>query len=173
MAALTQQQKVFVVQHLGAFYSLSEVRDLFQEAYGALLDTAQIARYNPTIAAGSSLSESLREEFVRSRRAFLEDRSGIAIAQTNYRLRELDGLYRRVRSERNPNIVLALSILEQAAQDDGGKYTNKREISGPGGKPIVITQPARDVAAQELDAWRKQQAASLGDLLTAPTDPGE
>jgi hypothetical protein len=78
-----------------------------------------------------------------------------------------------VKGDRVPNIVLALSILEQAAQDDGGKYTNKREISGPGGKPIEVSQPARDVAAQELDEWRKQQALSLGDLLTAPTDPGE
>ena len=34
------------------------------------------------------------------------------------------------------NRVAALSILKQAAEDMGGKYTNKQEITGAGGGPL-------------------------------------
>lgn len=54
------------------------------------------------------------------------------------------------------NRVAALSILKQAAEDVGGKYTNKQEITGAGGGPLQTTT-VQATQAQVDEAVRKAQ----------------
>lgn len=168
MAKFTGEQQLFVVQSLATFRTPTEVKALLKLTYGVDSELNQIVHYDPNTAAGAKLAKPLREAFAKARETFINDRESLAIAHVNWRIRELEELYRQAKEKGNRGA--AAKLLEQAAMDEGGKFTNKREISGPGGKPIEINSTARDAAAPELDKWRKEQAAALTDLMTPPTE---
>ena len=48
------------------------------------------------------------------------------------------------------NIVLAASLLEQAAKEQGGMFTNKREVSGPNGGPIPTMPTTIELVAPNV-----------------------
>src|SRR5260221_615045 len=100
MAKLTEPKKLFVVQALATFRTPTEVQKLLDEM-GIKAELNQIVRYDPTTAAGATLSQTLREAFTQARKSFIEDRDGIAIAHANWRLRELLELYRDARTSKN------------------------------------------------------------------------
>ncbi|MDU6056362.1 MAG: hypothetical protein E6667_09260, partial [Acinetobacter junii] len=63
------------------------------------------------------------------------------------------------------NRVAALSILKQAAEDVGGKYTNKTEITGAGGGPIKTDNEHKPIqpilTPEELSAMSPLELSRL------------
>lgn len=133
MPALNADQKRFIVQGLACFKTPSEVAEAVKEEFGIEVPREQVRNYNPLQV---EVAEKWRALFAETRERFLADVAEIGIAHQSFRLRELLDLYHN--AKRSRNAMLAASLLEQAAKERGGMYTNRREVSGPGGGPIPL-----------------------------------
>ncbi|HDR9029906.1 TPA: DUF2280 domain-containing protein [Burkholderia vietnamiensis] len=136
MAALPDPIKVYIVQALACFDTISRVAKSVREEFGVEVSPQQCERYDPTKRAGSSLSKKYREIFERTREEFLQDTSRIGVAHRAVRLRKLDravGI-----AEERGNIPLMAQLLEQAAKESGDAFTNKHRLehTGKDGAPI-------------------------------------
>jgi hypothetical protein len=136
MASLNGAVKVFIVERLACFDRPTEVQEAVKAAFKVNVSLQQLACYDPTKVNGRGLSKTLKEVFEGTRKKFLDDTSNIPIAHKSYRLRRLQKLADD--HDRNPTMVL--SVLEQAAKEQGEAYTNrqKHEHSGAGGQPLTV-----------------------------------
>ena len=132
MATLNKKQKVFIVRSLAVFNTPQETVLLVKEEFDLEVSRQQVETYDPTKRAGKDLSTELKEEFELTRKDFLDTPQNIPIANLSVRLQRLENQYQK----HGKNRVAALSILKQAAEDVGGKYTNKTELTGAGGGPL-------------------------------------
>lgn len=167
MSALTDRQKVFVVLRLATFHTPSEVAKELKETEGVEVSLPQLARYDPTGVNGAELSEELRELFQGTRERYVQDAAAVPIAHQGYRLQELFRLFRKNR-DRSPAVAAAL--LEQAAKETGGMFTNRREVTGKDGGPIQTQDVPVDLSRlspEQLDHLEQLvalvAAASLPD----------
>ena len=146
MAALTDPIKQAIVQSLACFDTPTQVAEHVKQEFGVTITRQQVATYDPTKSAGRNLSAKLRAVFTATRKAFLADVSTIPIAQQAYRLRILQ---RNVeRADSRGNAVLVATLLEQAAKELGGAFTNRRELTGKDGKPLAVA--ATNVTPEQL-----------------------
>ncbi len=136
MAALTDEVKAFIVRGLACFETPTEVSRYVKDEFGIVVTASQVQAYDPTKRQGRSLSEKWRDKFEADRAAFRTRVDEIPLANLAFRLQELMKLYRKVASQ--GNVVAASSLLEQAAKETGGVFTNRTrvEASGPNGAPI-------------------------------------
>lgn len=135
MAKLSKEQKRLIVERLACWTMPADVVREINDTYGIKVSLPQLARYDPTGVNGQTLSPSLKELFNGVRKRFIENEVEIAVAHRSYRLQQLQRLIERTQSPK-----LKAELLEQAAKEVGGMFTNKRELSGPGGGPIAITE---------------------------------
>ena len=113
----------------------------------------QVASHDPTKVAGKGLAQKWVELFNLTRDRFLNEISGIPIANKAYRLRVLDRM--ATRAEGMKNLALTAEIIEQAAKECGDAYTNKHkfEHSGPNGgaiQTITMSKEEYKSARQEM-----------------------
>lgn len=152
MATLRKEVKLFIVRSLAQFNTPEETARLVNEEYKNLnVSRQQCERYDPTKRAGKDLSEELKKEFEITRSEFLGKPESIPIANLVVRLQRYEDGY-----QSSKNIVRRLKILEQAARDMGGQYTNKQEITGAGGTPLQTTT-VQATQEQVNEAVRKAQ----------------
>lgn len=151
MAALTDDVKAFVVQALACFDTPTQVANAVKEEFGLEITRMQVSTYDPTKFMGRNLSKKWRDIFEATRKAFLEDQASIPIANQNFRLRALHNLYQNAASR--GNAALAAQLLEQAAKESGGSFTNRREMTGRDGAPLIPTKSAQEMTDDELAAY--------------------
>lgn len=132
MAALKEPVKIFIVQALACRDTPQEVAEQALQEFGVKVDRKQVQSYDPTKAAGKNLSKKFIELFNKTRADFDAGLIDIPIAQKHYRLKQ----YQKQLERNAKNTVMSLKILEQAAKDVGGQFTNRQEITGKDGKPI-------------------------------------
>ncbi|WP_180069363.1 DUF2280 domain-containing protein [Acinetobacter sp. YH12112] len=132
MAALKEPVKIFIVQALACRDTPQEVADAVKQEFKIEIDRRQCASYDPTKLAGKNLSKKFVELFNKTRADFDAGLIDIPIANKHYRLKQ----YQKQLERNSKNVVMSLKILEQAAKDCGGQFTNKQEITGAGGGPI-------------------------------------
>lgn len=135
MAALKEPVKIFIVQALACRDTPQEVTELVKQEFGIVTDRMQCASYDPTKAAGRNLSKKFRDLFEETRKKFDEGLIDIPIANKHYRMKQYDKLLNKTK-----NTVMALKIMEQAAKDSGGLFTNRKEITGANGGPVETIQ---------------------------------
>lgn len=135
MATLKDDVKAFIVQALACFDTPQQVAEQVKQEFGLDITRMQASSYDPTKAMGRNLGAKWTAVFEATREKFLADTSSIPIASQTYRLRTLDRMLQRV--EKQGNVVVAAQLIEQAAKEIGGAFTNKRELSGPGGSPVI------------------------------------
>ena len=133
---LKDEVKTFIVQSLACFDTPSVVVDAVRKEFGATITRQSVEGYDPTKKAGSNLAEKWRLLFVETRKTFLEDTASIAISHRAVRLRALQRMADK--AENSGNMVLASSLLKQAAEEVGGSYTNRRELTGKDGKDLPV-----------------------------------
>ena len=138
MAALKEPVKIFIVQSLACRDTPQEVADLVSQEFGIKIDRKQIQTYDPTKAAGKNLSKKFVELFHKTRADFDEGLVDIPIANKHYRLKQ----YQKQLERNSKNTVMSLKILEQAAKDVGGQFTNRQEITGKDGKDLMTVSEA-------------------------------
>lgn len=131
---LSDEVKVFIVQAVACFDSPSTVADDVNREFGVKVSRQQVEKYDPTKRAGANLSRKLRTIFEGTRKGFIDGTEKIGWAHKATRLR----LIQRVgeRAEKMGNLTLVLQAAKQAAEEVGDAYTNRRELTGPGGKEL-------------------------------------
>ena len=139
MATLNKKQKLFIVRSLAQFNTPQETVVLVKEEFSIDVSRQQCEAYDPTKRVGKDLSDELKKEFEVTRKDFLDTPQNIPIANLSVRLQRMENQYQK----HGKNRVAALSILKQAAEDMGGKYTNKTDVTTNGEsinsvKPTVI-----------------------------------
>ncbi|EXE12570.1 hypothetical protein J559_3107 [Acinetobacter sp. 983759] len=132
MATLKEPVKIFIVQSLACRDTPQEVADAVKQEFGIQVERQQVAAYDPTKARGKDLSKKFVELFHKTRADFDAGLIDIPIANKHYRLKQ----YQKQLERNSKNVVMSLKILEQAAKDVGGQFTNRQEITGKDGKPI-------------------------------------
>lgn len=126
MATLKSEHKTFIVTALARYQSPTEIADAVKVEFDLDITRQQVRFYNPL--QNDKCPESWRDLFETERAAFLEKLDRIGIANTAYRLMRLDGMLTIILSSARPNMILALDVLKQAAQDVGGLFEAKRDV---------------------------------------------
>jgi hypothetical protein len=148
MAKLNDAAKRFIVQALACYDTPSEVSAALKEEMGIDVPRMQVAQYDPTKVAGAKLARKWRDLFEDTRKAFREAVAEIPIADQAFRLRALGKIYDRHMAR--GNVAAAAAVLEQAAKEQGGMFTNKRELSGPNGGPIPTMPTTIELVAPNV-----------------------
>jgi hypothetical protein len=133
---LPDEVKAFIVQSLACFDGLAVVVAAVKKDYAIDVSRQLVESHDPTKKAGTNLGSKWRALFEETRKAFLEDTTQIAISHRAVRLRALQRM--AVKAEDQGNMVLASSLLKQAAEEVGGAYTNRRELTGKDGKELPV-----------------------------------
>ncbi len=131
---LTREQQTYAVQALACFDSPAVVVAALKKEFGVAISPQAVECYDPTKKAGRNIAARWKALFEETRKTFLEDTASIAISHRAVRLRALQRMADK--AEGQGNMVLASSLLKQAAEEVGGAYTNRREITGKDGKDI-------------------------------------
>ncbi|WP_368559682.1 DUF2280 domain-containing protein [Acinetobacter indicus] len=135
MAALKEPVKIFIVQALACRDTPQEVVDLVKQEYGIQISRSQCQAYDPTKYSGRNLSKKFVDLFNKTRTDFDAGLIDIPIANKHYRLKQ----YQKQLERNSKNVVMSLKILEQAAKDVGGQFTNRQEITGKDGEALQTT----------------------------------
>lgn len=130
MADLTEEMKLFIVHALACYDSPSQVAAAVKDEFGVEMTRQHVARYDPTKESGRDMSKKLRAIFEETRKAFLGDISQIPIANQSYRLRVLQRTLDKV--DKQGNTAMVSQLLEQAAKESGGAFTNKTKLEHSG-----------------------------------------
>jgi hypothetical protein len=148
MARLNAPVQLAIVQALACYDTPTEVAAKVKADFGLDVTRQQIATYDHTKAAGRNVSAKLRAVFDASRQAFLTDMQDIPISHLSVRLRMLQRLLEK--AEERGNVAMAVQLLEQAAKECGGMFTNRREFMGKGGAPIALASRAELISPEAL-----------------------
>lgn len=135
-AKLNNEVRTFIVQALACYDGPSAVVKAVQEEFGITITRQSVETYDPNKRAGRGLAAKWRAIFEETRAAFLEDTSKIGISHRAVRLRALQRMAEK--AETQGNMVLASSLLEQAAKEMGGAFTNRREVTGKDGGAVEV-----------------------------------
>ncbi|HDV0574364.1 TPA: DUF2280 domain-containing protein, partial [Acinetobacter baumannii] len=144
MAALKEPVKIFIVQSLACRDTPQEVVENVKQEFDVEISRSQCQAYDPTKYSGRNLSQKYVELFESTREKFDEGLIDIPIANKYYRLKQ----YQR-QLDRTRNVKTALKILEQAAKDIGGQFTNRQEITGKDGGPLQTVNSDVPVPMEE------------------------
>jgi len=157
MAALSDEVKTFIVQAHACFRKPSLIVADVKTEFGISLKRQDVQYYHPEKNSGRRLAAKWKELFAATRKAFVEGKVTVGIAQQTYRLE----LYQRAAEyyEGKGNLVLAAEMAEKAAKEVGGAYTNRRELTGRGGEPLVPP----DIAATILKVYGDGGSDGGGD----------
>ena len=131
-AKLTDEMREFVVSALACFDNPMVVRRALLERYGVEITHQSVEAYDPTKYAGRTMAKKWRELFAATRAAFLEEKSQSAISSRVVRMRWRERLAQK--AETQGNLALAKELLNDAAKEEGGAFTNARVLKGAGEK---------------------------------------
>lgn len=149
MPVLKDEVKQHIVQALACFDTPSQIVESVKENYGIVITRQQAAAYDPTKLSGKDSAKKWKKIFEATREAFLKDVSTIPIAQPAYRLRVMQRML--AKTEKQGNVAVAAQLLEQAAKDTGGVYTNRQKLehTGANGNPLPPAAPVFNVFVKE------------------------
>jgi hypothetical protein len=136
VAALAEEVQTYIVQAHACFRKPSLiVRDVKAE-FNVEVSREQVHFYHPEKGSKTKrLAKKWRAIFEETRKAFVERAVTFGIETQAYRLQ----LYQRAAEfyEERGNYVLAAEMAERAAKEMGGAYTNRRELTGKEGAPLI------------------------------------
>lgn len=135
MAQLSEPIKLAITQALACFDTPTQVADFVKEEFGIVITRQQASQYDASRTTGRTMSKKLRAIFEATRAEFLKSTADIPIAQQSYRLRVLQRQLQK--AEKLGNMTMVAQLLEQAAKEAGGAFTNRREVTGRDGKPLM------------------------------------
>lgn len=151
MAALKEPVKIFIVQSLACRDTPQDVVESVKQEFDVVITRSQCQAYDPTKYSGRNLSKKFVELFESTRVRFDEGLIDTPIANKYYRLKQ----YQR-QLDRTRNVKTALKILEQAAKDIGGQFTNRQEITGKDGGPLQTVNSDVPVPMEEYLKARRE-----------------
>jgi len=143
---LTVEVQTFIVQQLACFDTPTTVARAVKEEFGVEVTRQLVEGYDPTKYRGERRIRGRKwvHLFEETRKAFLKDTSKIGISHRAVRLRSIDRM--AARAEGQGNLKLAADLHRQAAEEVGGVYTNRREVTGKEGAPLQVVINGGDAA---------------------------
>ncbi len=151
MAALSEDVKIYIVTALACFDAPRTVIADVKDQFGITVTSQQVDAYNPATQNGKRLSKPMKALFELTRTEFLKDATKVPIANAAVRLRKLQRLVDQAENRGNGRMVA--DLLEQAAKETGGAYTNRRELGGAVGAVPLPPVAAGSTTAE--DAYKK------------------
>lgn len=161
MPQMKKEIKLYIVRSLAVFNTPSEVVEVIKERwpdeckrFKGGIKPQNIECYDPTKRNGQDLSDELKAEFEATRKAFLAAPQDIPISNLSYRQARRQKVLEGTKA---PMIIL--DVLDRAAKDMGGVFTNRQEVTGAGGSPLLAEGAAqitlspdqiKDLSAQDL-----------------------
>jgi hypothetical protein len=149
MAEFPDELKRRVVMELATFQTSGEVSRMLAEEYGFEAAPMEVIRYDAT-KAYCVASKTLQALFHETRREYVEGTAELYIANEAYRLRRLQRMSEA--AERRGDLRLAAALLEQAAKDHGGSFTNVSRVEGRFAHAHMTPDQARATIAGFLKA---------------------
>lgn len=140
MQRLTDDVKAFIVTHLAMYDTPMQVVLAVKEEFALDVDRQHVRFFDPTTDAKDKPAKKWIDLFHATREKFIDSASDIPIAIKAVRLRRLDRMAQQL--ERNRNVLGAAQLMKQAAEDIGGVYTNRRELTGKDGAAIDVNMTA-------------------------------
>jgi hypothetical protein len=144
---IPEEVKAYIITALACFDDNKQIIKDVKEKFGVDVYQQQLTAYDPANVAGQRLSKPLKKLFEDSRKKFLEDLTAIPIANTAVRLRTIQRMVRS--AEERGNMAMVASLLEQAAKETGGAYTNRQKVDHTG---VVGTMNVPAPAAPAMDS---------------------
>ena len=130
MAKLTDEQKAFIVISFARYATRADIRHAMRDQWGITdLRGSQIDQYDPTAFRNRRNPTHYRKWqklFDDTRAELKHNVSQIKCANPEYRLMVLDEMIEDAKAKKNYRLVAEL--LEQAAKEQGGVFTNTREV---------------------------------------------
>ena len=118
---------LYVILALACFQSYARITEGVRFHFGQHITRHDIERMDPTAIAGNArLSDEMKELYADARANFIAAASEAAITDPMYRVFQLQELYDAARGTQD--IELARKILESAAKETGGVFTNKLKV---------------------------------------------
>jgi len=160
---LKEEQKAWLVVQHAMYRTTSQICRDFEEEFGAVIDKRQVAQYHPHGA------HMMRKRIVKwnqlfdeTRAKYLDSFNSVPIAQSIHRLARLNEMHDRAFEQ--GNFKLAAELLEMAAKESGGSYTNKHQFSGK----IETEAKAEPASPEEIkNTLSDEIAAALGRIAPA------
>lgn len=118
---LKKEVQVFIVQSLARYMDPTEIVEAVKVEFDVEINRQLVRHYNPKQTESSK--EKWGELYDETRANFLKAQDEIGIAQQTYRLNCLHTMLNDAMSINNH--VIASQLLEQAAKEVGGQYTNR------------------------------------------------
>jgi hypothetical protein len=157
VAELTEDLKTELVLRLARFKRPADIARWLKADHDITIELAQVVAYDPTKAT-FRVGEKWRVIFDAARDAYLYEVSKVPIAQQGFRLNTLNDMLRDALQAKNRG--QALNILEQAAKEVGGLFSNVRV-------PIPGQTDGNELNAEE----RREKLAGIIDSALHPPKP--
>lgn len=158
---LRAEHKLFIITALATFMTPVEICKEFHELFGFEVSQARVWRWDPTKPANvGHVKQIYIDLFNETRKRFLTETADIAIANKAWRLAEALKLYRRLNEKA---VAMKRDLLEYAAKEAGGLFTNRHELSGVDGQPIEINSHAPDLS--RLDPEERLALLKISEKL--------
>jgi hypothetical protein len=171
MPRLNETVKAFIVTRLACKATPTDVVDEVKEIFGLDLPRQHVHYYDPD-APASKAPKKWRELHAETRKQWLAGAAEAGIAFSRRRLEELDRLYER--AKRSGNLPLAAQLLEQAAKEQGGVFTNRHRIKHEGQVRTtgVLLLPQAPSSPEDWSKGAREQQASLEHEASRAAEAG-
>jgi hypothetical protein len=133
-AKLSEAAKAFAVQRLACFDSPSEVAEAVKKEFGEQITRQSVEFFDPTKRAGKNLAAKWRGIFEEARARFIKETALIGVSHRSVRLRTLSRLAEK--AEEVGDSLLLMQLLEQAAKEMGGVYSQTSRSSSRAKSPF-------------------------------------
>lgn len=159
MAALSDDIKHFIVQQFAEYRQPHEIVERVKKEFNKTVTRQQAFHYSPRNPA---LGQHWQELYERYRAAFLKNLESIPIANGSFQLQALQDQYERLTA--NPVLINEVEVRQTivtAAKITGGMMTNRREITGSNGQPLLTDPAAMLQAGVNLlvrEGWELERA---------------
>ena len=121
---LTEEQQIYLVQRVAGFDSPRAIIKSMQEEFGITITHTTVQYYNPSTYHGRLSADKWKTLFDETRKAIIEGRVEIGVANKMVRLRRLDAMAQDAMDEGNFNS--AVKVLAQAARETGERRAKKQ-----------------------------------------------
>lgn len=170
MAKLKEEHQLFIAQQLGYYRSPVQIINSVKENFDADVTKQQIYHYQKQIEKEGEVSaptQRLKEAFLTARNQFEDNKVNVGIEFRSYRQQVLQDLLDKelAKPERLQNDNKILQILEQAAKEEGGHYTNRRDITS-NGKPLATVEEIAKQVYQDLIT----EGGNITEIIAFVTD---
>jgi hypothetical protein len=163
MAALTPEQKMFIVQRLACFDTPAQCIEALKEEFSIDVPPQQVHCYHPERRQGRNMSKELRKLFDETRAKYRANTEDIPIANKTWRIETLNRLARS--AEKAGNRVLTAQLLEQAAKEMGEAYTNRQKVEHTSPDGTMTPKAALDLS--DLSTEDLQKIADVAAKLNS------